>query len=45
MKESSNVDLGEEFVNLKTTQYAYLANLKTIKAEDAVLGTIFDSLA
>ena len=45
MKESSNVDLGEEFVNLKTSEYAYLANLKTIKAEDAVLGTIFDSLA
>jgi flagellar hook protein FlgE len=45
MQESSNVDLGEEIVNLKTTKYAYLANLKTIKVEDAVLGTLFDSLA
>jgi flagellar hook protein FlgE len=45
MKESSNVDLGEESINLETTKYAYLANLKTIKAENAVLGTILDSLA
>ncbi len=45
MKESSNVDLGEEIINLKTTKYAYLANLKTIKVEDAILGTIFDSIA
>ena len=45
MKESSNVDLGEEIINLKTTKYAYLANLKTIKAEDAMLGTILDSIA
>jgi flagellar hook protein FlgE len=45
MRQSSNVDLGEEIINLKTAKYAYLANLKTIKAEDAMLGTLFDSLA
>jgi flagellar basal-body rod protein FlgC len=45
MRESSNVDLGEEIINLKTTRYAYLANLKIIEAEDARLGTLFDSMA
>jgi flagellar hook protein FlgE len=45
MQESSNVDLGEEIINLKTTKYAYIANLKTIKAEDAMLGALFDVMA
>jgi len=43
--ETSNVDLAEEIVNLKTTNYGYLANLKTIEAEDEILGSLFDILA
>ena len=44
MRESSNVAIDEEIVDLKTTQHAYNANLKTIEAEDDMLGTLFDSL-
>ena len=45
MSESSNVDLAEEMVNLKTTQYGFQANIKTIKAEGEMLGSLFDILA
>jgi flagellar hook protein FlgE len=45
MKESSNVNLAEEIINLNTTKYGYIANVKTIKAENAMLGTILDSIA
>jgi len=45
MNESSNVDVAEEIVNLKTTEHAFQANLKTIKAEKDMLGAIFDILA
>ena len=31
-------------VNLITTKQAYTANLKTIKAEEEILGTLFDIL-
>lgn len=44
-RESSNVELEEEIVNLTTTKQAYEANLKTIKTEDQMLGTLFDILA
>jgi flagellar hook protein FlgE len=43
-RESSNVDVGEEIVNLITTKHAYTANLKTIKAEEEILGTLLDVL-
>jgi len=43
-REASNVEIDEEMVNLITTKHAYTANLKTIKAEDEVLGTLFDVL-
>ena len=43
-RESSNVDVGEEIINLITTKHAYTANLKTIKAEEETLGTLLDVL-
>jgi flagellar hook protein FlgE len=45
IRESSNVDLAEEIVDLHTTQYGFEANLKTLKAEDEMLGSLFDILA
>ena len=45
MTESSNVDVAEEIVNLKTTKNGFEANLKTIKAEDQMLGSLFDIMA
>jgi flagellar hook protein FlgE len=45
MKESSNVDLGEEIINLQITKHAFNANAKTIEAEEAMLGSIFDIFA
>ena len=41
-RESSNVDLAEEIVNLKTAKHGFQANLKTLKAEDEMLGSLFD---
>ena len=43
--ESSNVDLAEEVVDLHTTKYGFQANLKTLKTEDEMLGSLFDILA
>jgi len=44
MNESSNVDLAEEIVNLKTTDKAFQANLKTIQTEGEMLGSLLDIL-
>jgi flagellar basal-body rod protein FlgC len=44
MKESSNVDLGEEIINLKMTELAFKANLKPIKAEEEMTGKLLDIL-
>lgn len=44
IRESSNVDLGEELVNLRTAKHGFEANLKTLKAEDEMLGSLFDIL-
>ncbi len=41
-KESSNVAVEEEMVNLITAKQGYTANLKTIKLQDEVLGTLLD---
>lgn len=41
-KESSNVSLEEEMVNLSTTKYMYEANAKVISAEDEMIGTLLD---
>ena len=45
MNESSNVDVAEEIVNLKTTDNAFQANLKTIQTEGEMLGSLFDIFA
>lgn len=44
MKESSNVDLGEEVINLKITERAFEANVKPIKAEEEMTGKLLDIL-
>ena len=41
-REASNVETDEEMINLLTTKHAYTANLKVIKAEGEMLGTLFD---
>ena len=44
MQESSNVDLGEEIVNLNLTERAFEANIKPIKAEEEMTGKLLDIL-
>ncbi|MFH1147271.1 MAG: flagellar basal body rod C-terminal domain-containing protein [Pseudomonadota bacterium] len=44
-RETSNVSLEEELVDLVATQRAYTADLKAVKAEDELLGKLFDVLA
>jgi flagellar hook protein FlgE len=44
MKESSNVDLAEEIINLKLTERAFEANIKPIKAEEEMTGKLLDIL-
>ena len=41
-KETSNVDLTEEFPQMMTTQHAYTANMKVIQTQDEVLGNILN---
>ncbi len=40
--ETSNVDLGEEMVNLLTTRRAFEVNLKTVQTGDELLGSLLD---
>jgi flagellar hook protein FlgE len=40
--ELSNVDLGEEAINLIISQRGYEANLQTIKTADDMLGSLLD---
>ena len=44
LKESSKVDLGEEIINLKLTERAFEANVKSIKAEKEMTGKLLDIL-
>jgi len=44
VRESSNVDLAEEIVNLQTAKHGFEANLKTLKTEEEMLGSLFDIL-
>ena len=44
VRESSNVDLAEEIVNLQTAKHGYEANLKTLETEGEMLGSLFDIL-
>ena len=41
-KETSNVDLAEEFPQMMVTQHAYKANMKVLQAQDQMLGTTLD---
>ncbi len=41
-KETSNVDLAEEFPQMMVTQHAYKANMKVMQAHDKILGTTLD---
>ena len=43
-KETSNVDLAEEFPRVMATQHAYKANMKVLQAQDKLLGTTLDIL-
>ena len=43
-KETSNVDLTEEIPSLMVTKRAYEANLKTIKTQDEMLGSLLDTI-
>ena len=43
-KETSNVDLAEEFPQMIITQHAYEANLKVLQTHDQMLGTTLDIL-
>lgn len=40
--ESSNVDLNEELPEMVITQTAYSANLKTLKTQNDMLGSLLD---
>lgn len=40
--ESSNVDLAEELTEMIPTQSAYDANLKSIRAQEQMMGTLLD---
>ena len=40
--ESSNVDVGEELTDMIPTQTAYTANLKTLKVQDEMMGSLLD---
>jgi flagellar basal-body rod protein FlgC len=44
-KETSNVDLAEEFPQMMVTQHAYKANMKVLQAQDQMLGVTLDILA
>ena len=43
-KETSNVDLSEEIPDLMLTKRAYQANLKTLEAQDEMLGSLLDTI-
>lgn len=41
-KKLSNVDIGEEMVNMMTTETSYAANTKVVQSKDEMLGTLID---
>jgi flagellar hook protein FlgE len=43
-KETSNVDLSEEIPDLMINKRAYQANLKTLEAQDEMLGSLLDTI-
>lgn len=42
--ESSNVDIAEEFTDMMGTETAYKANLKVVKTQDEMLGSLLDTM-
>ncbi len=44
-RELSNVDLADEMSGMLPTEIGYKANLKTIRAHDAMIGSLLDILA
>ena len=44
-KETSNVNLEEEFPDLTVTQRTYEANLKVLQTQDKMLGTMLDIMS
>lgn len=44
-RETSNVSVEEELVDLITARHAFTASVKTIQAEDEMQGTLLDILA
>jgi flagellar basal-body rod protein FlgC len=42
MVEQSNVDLGEEFVDVMISTHGFKANLKTVQAADALMQAVLD---
>lgn len=44
-RELSNVDLADEMTGMIPTAIGYKANLKTIRARDAMVGSLLDTLA
>ena len=43
-KETSNVDLAEEIPDLMMSKRAYQANLKSLKTQDEMLGSLLDTI-
>ena len=43
MRESSNVLVEEEMIALTVAKHGYNANLKVMKAQDDLLGSLFDT--
>jgi flagellar hook protein FlgE len=43
-KETSNVELAEEFPQMMVTQHAYEANMKVLQTQDKMLGTTLNIL-
>ena len=43
-RETSNVDLSEEFPQMMVTQHAYQANMKVIQTQDEILGNMLNIL-
>ena len=45
LKETSNVDLAEEFVQLQISEHVYSASAAVIRTQGEILGTVIDMLA
>lgn len=41
-REMSNVDLAEEFIQMRIAEFGYKANISIIRVQDEMIGTILD---